>query len=277
MGVTENRDSGEGHEAFASCRQALHRKNLLLVLVLILLLPSLIVIVCVAFPGSSVLEACAYALVAWACVCCAVLARERELATSEDAKLQEELLRAQESMDAQVESLCQKKIEFQTGEQQRRKELEDLREAVLHLGSWLEDVHDGIISIDESGIVQTFNPGAEKIFHCTEQQVIGRNISMLMPEDVGKEHDFHLLRYMRTGEERILGKTIEVRAQRRSGQTFPLELQVRELELPSKRVFTAVVRDISYKKMRESELQVRESHLAAILDAAPDAIVSYDR
>lgn len=122
----------------------------------------------------------------------------------------------------------------------------------------LEAAVDGIISIDEYGIVQTINRAAEQLFGYTAAELVGRNVSHLMPSPYREEHDAYLNRYLRTGERRIIGIGREVLGQRRDGSTFPMELAVAEARVGEKRIFMGIVRDISQRRKAEEEIQ--ESH-----------------
>ncbi|WP_148591937.1 PAS domain-containing hybrid sensor histidine kinase/response regulator [Aquisphaera giovannonii] len=130
------------------------------------------------------------------------------------------------------------------------------------LRSVLDNVVDGIITIDEMGIVQSFNPAAEKIFGYWAAEVLGRNVSMLMPEPHRSEHDGYIENFRRTGRARIIGIGREVTGRRNDGSTFPMELAVGEFRLNGRRFFTGIVRDITERKRLEHEVRRRVSELA---------------
>ena len=114
---------------------------------------------------------------------------------------------------------------------------------------------DGVIIIDPRGIVEDFNPACEKLFGYPAQEVIGRNVSMLMPSPYKQEHDGYLARYRTTGERRIIGIGREVEGRRRDGSTFPLELSVGETRQGDQRTFVGIIRDITARKAAERALQ----------------------
>lgn len=124
-----------------------------------------------------------------------------------------------------------------------------------YLKAVLDNVLDGIISIDEACIVRTFNPAAERIFGYTAGEVIGQNVKMLMPEPYGRRHDRYVGNYLRTGRARIIGIGREVRGRRKSGQEFPMDLAVSEMQVAGRRQFIGIVRDISDRKHAEDELR----------------------
>lgn len=113
---------------------------------------------------------------------------------------------------------------------------------------------DGIITIDSSGIVETINPSALSIFGYRAEEVIGRNISMLMPEPDHSRHDTYLEDYQRTGERKIIGKGREVRGLRKDGSTFPFRLAVSEVKLENRTLFAGFVHDLSKEKAAEEQL-----------------------
>src|SRR5262249_36582027 len=143
----------------------------------------------------------------------------------------------------------------------------------------LQTAVDGIITIDEWGIVASFNPGAERLFGYTAGEVIGQNISILMPSPYQEEHDGYLARYRQTGEPHIIGIGREVRARRRDGTTFPVRLAVSEMHLDGHRMFTGIVHDLSARVQAEEalrqardELEVRVRERTAELEEANEEV-----
>ena len=123
----------------------------------------------------------------------------------------------------------------------------------------IQNAMDGIITISESGEIQAFNPAAEKIFGYAQQEVLGRNVKMLMPEPARSEHDEYIGRYIRTGQAHILGVPgREVTAVRKNGELFPMELSASEMVLRGERYFVGIVRDITERKQAEQKIM----HLA---------------
>ena len=131
-----------------------------------------------------------------------------------------------------------------------------LRESEVRLHGVMDNVVDGIITIDEQGIIDTFNPGVERMFGYPAGEVQGKNVKILMPEPDRSQHDGYLADYKRTGHGKIIGiGAREVMGMRKDGSTFPIELLVSVMETGGKRYFIGVARDISLRKDTEAQLQ----------------------
>jgi two-component system sensor kinase FixL len=133
------------------------------------------------------------------------------------------------------------------------------REALLR--AILETSPDGLITIEENGVIQSFNPAAERMFGYDAAEVIGRNVSCLMPSPYREEHDAYLARFLRTGEKRIIGIGREVLGQRKDGGIFPMELAVGEVRAEGHRLFAGFVRDVSARQRAEQRVQELQSEL----------------
>lgn len=142
---------------------------------------------------------------------------------------------------------------------------DELRRAEERIRSVVNNVIDGIITIDERGMVQSFNPAAERLFGYSASEVTGQNVKMLMPEPYHNEHDTYLSNYLVTGKARIIGIGREVVGLRKNDSTFPMELAVGEFSLGGRRHFTGIVRDISERKQAEAELRERAADVAVAL------------
>ena len=138
----------------------------------------------------------------------------------------------------------------------------------------LDAAVDGMVMIGTDGHIRAFSRSAEQIFGYTAAEVIGRNVSMLMPEPHRSRHDTYLRHYMETGEARIIGMGREVEGLRKDGTTFPMDLAVGESVVDGERVFTGIVRDIAARKQTEERLRYSETKNRAILEAAVDGIIT---
>jgi two-component system, LuxR family, sensor kinase FixL len=115
--------------------------------------------------------------------------------------------------------------------------------ALLH--SVIDTAPDAIITIEEDGQIRSFSPASERLFGYLSEDVIGRNVTLLMPEPYRTEHGGYLERYLTTGEKRIIGIGRTVIARHKSGRTFPIELAVGEVKSGESHIFTGFIRDIS--------------------------------
>jgi PAS domain S-box len=135
---------------------------------------------------------------------------------------------------------------------------------------------DGVITIDENGKIERFNPAAERLFGYDASEVVGRNVRMLMPEPYRSQHGRYLANYRNTGEARIIGIGREVEGLRKDGSTFAMDLAVGESRSGGRRLFAGIVRDITARKQREQELRDSETKTRAILNTAADGIITID-
>ncbi len=124
-----------------------------------------------------------------------------------------------------------------------------------HLRSILDTVPEAMIVIDEQGQVTSFSAAAAKLFGYGAEEVIGRNVRMLMPEPYRSEHDGYIGNYLRTGEARIIGYGRLVKGQTKDGEVFPMELAVGEARANGQRIFTGFVRDLTSRQKMEDELR----------------------
>jgi two-component system sensor kinase FixL len=143
----------------------------------------------------------------------------------------------------------------------------ELRGREAHLLSILATIPDAMVVIDERGVIQSFSAAAERQFGFAAEEVLGRNVNMLMPGPYAHEHDGYLAHYRDTGERRIIGMGRIVVGQRKDGTTFPMELAVGEVNLPGVRLFTGFIRDLTEAQDRErrlNELQAELIHVARV-------------
>ena len=118
----------------------------------------------------------------------------------------------------------------------------------------LQTAVEGIITIDDRGIVESMNPAAEKIFGYKPSEIIGKNVNLLMPSPHHEQHDTYLANYRKTGKAQIIGIGREVSGRRKDGTIFPMDLSVSEVQLADRRLFTGFVRDITERKRMEKEI-----------------------
>ena len=157
---------------------------------------------------------------------------------------------------------------------ERRTAEDALRLAEEKMRSVVNHVIDGIITIDERGAIQSFNPAAERIFGYAAAEVLGKNVSMLMPEPYHGEHDGYLANYHRTGQPKVIGIGREVEGRRSDGSTFPMDLAVSGFRLGEGRFYTGIVRDITERKQAEEALRASERRFRRLAETLPQLIWS---
>lgn len=133
---------------------------------------------------------------------------------------------------------------------------EAVRQAVLNEGLYravLATALDPVILINEAGMMLEANAATSRLFGYTNEQLIGNNVAMLMPEHYAEKHDSYIQRYLDTGEPRIIGTGREVEARRADGTIFPIHLSVSEVQGPESRMFTGMIHDLT-EQHRSAEL-----------------------
>jgi PAS domain S-box-containing protein len=144
------------------------------------------------------------------------------------------------------------------------------------LDAILDTTVDGVVVIDVKGTIEAFNRGAQDLFGYPEPEVMGRNVSILMPSPDHERHDRYLERFFETGEAKIIGVGREVTGRRRDGTEFPVHLAVREMRIAGERKFTGILHDLSKRASLEGALGASEARWKAIVDSAVDGIVVID-
>lgn len=135
-----------------------------------------------------------------------------------------------------------------------QKTQDDLRESQARLHAVIHNISQGIISINTRGIIENANPAVEAVFGYKPEELLGLNISILMPEPYRSEHDSYLANYMRTGKGSVIGRYREVIGLHKQGHEFPVELSVAEMELHDTKYFVGIIRDITERKAAEEKM-----------------------
>lgn len=152
-----------------------------------------------------------------------------------------------------------------------------LREERARLQSVIDTSADAVITIDEKGIVQSFSRVGERLFGYEADEVLGRNVNMLMPSPDRERHDGYLARYLQTGEKRIIGLGRQVEAQRKDGSIFPIHLMVGEVTAPGRRLFTGFIHDMSERVAAERAVASERNFVAAMLDTTEALVIVLDQ
>ncbi len=155
---------------------------------------------------------------------------------------------------------------------ERKRAEEALIESENRYRGIFDTVVDAIIIIDEMGIIAAANPAAEKLFGYRADELIGRNVNMLMPSPYHEQHDQYLENYRRTGIKKIIGIGREVVGLHKNGSTFPIRLGVSEMRIGERRIFTGQVHDITERKQAEARLRLQ----SGALEAAANSILITD-
>lgn len=145
----------------------------------------------------------------------------------------------------------------------------DMFHSDLRLKAVFEAALDGIITISDRGIIEMANPAAAHMFGYEHtDELIGRNISMLMPQPHAVQHDGYLQRYLETGQKHIIGIGREVPGLRKDGSVFPLRLSVSEIKIEGRSMFTGTVHDLTLAKKSALDLQQEKERAQQYLDIA---------
>ena len=152
----------------------------------------------------------------------------------------------------------------------RRQMTASLHDGLTWLRGIMNTVLDGIVTIDDTGCVLSFNAAAERMFGYEAEEVVGRGLSMLMPEPFRSEHDGCMRRFHDTGEARVIGLGREVKGLRKDGCVFPLELSVTRMNQGGMTTYIGLVRDITERKRVEGALVQSEQRFRELAESAAD-------
>src|SRR5450631_1198559 len=153
---------------------------------------------------------------------------------------------------------------------------QEIKESMTRLKAVFDTVVDGLVTIDSRAVIQSFNPSAERIFGYKSEEVVGQNVKVLMPEPYHGEHDSYVSTYLRTGKAKIIGIGREVRAKRKDGSIFPMELGISAFNTGGETAFVGIIRDITERKRAEEVLQEAATRLRTVADTAVDGLILID-
>ena len=183
----------------------------------------------------------------------------------QEARLRSEQKRVASELDLRV---AQRTTELAAANEELRKEIADRKHAEEDLRSSeekhrviVEAAHDAVVSMDEKGAILLANPATRRIFGYDPVEIVGKPMTMLMPEMMRKLHENGFKRYLATGKRHLNWQGVEVTAQRKDGQEFPVEVSFGELTSDGHKVFTGFIRDISERKQAEDQLRASERNL----------------
>ena len=183
----------------------------------------------------------------------------------QEARLLSEQKRVASELDRRV---AQRTTELAAANEELRKEIADRKHAEEDLRSSeekhrviVEAANDAVVSMDERGAILLANPATRRIFGYDPVEIVGKPMTMLMPEMMRKLHENGFKRYLATGKRHLNWQGVEVTAQRKDGQEFPVEVSFGELTSNGHKVFTGFIRDISERKQAEDRLRASERNL----------------
>ncbi len=139
----------------------------------------------------------------------------------------------------------------------------------------VDTVVDGIVIIDTEGSIEFFNQAALKMFGYARNEVLGRNVSILMGATEAAEHDTYLHNYLTTGVKKIIGIGRELKARRKDGSLFDIALAISEVNLQNNRCFTGIIRDISTEVEAREEIRRQNERVRVIFEHAPLGVLAH--
>jgi PAS domain S-box-containing protein len=151
-----------------------------------------------------------------------------------------------------------------------------LNESVARIEAILNNAVEAFITIDGEGIIDSFNPMAEKIFGYSAEEIIGKNVNLLMPSPHHEDHNKYIQNYLTTGNSKIIGIGREVIGINKAGKGIPLELSVSEVNIKGKTLFTGIIRDITERKLAEDALIKSEEKYRSIFESISDVYAEID-
>jgi PAS domain S-box-containing protein len=172
-----------------------------------------------------------------------------------------ELVEANSQLTAEIEARVKVESAFRRTLEAANQAQTALMESEMHLRSVLDTSPDAMIVIDGKARIQSFSVTAECLFGYSRPEVIGRNISMLMPSPYREQHDEYLALYCATGEKRVISRGRIVVGLRKDGSTFPMELTVGETVSGNNRWFTGFARDLTEREDTRQRMQSMQAEL----------------
>lgn len=158
-----------------------------------------------------------------------------------------------------------------------RSDKETVVEQAVRLRAVLDAAVDGIVTIDDRGIIESVNSATTKLFGYDAEEMVGQNVSILMPLPFRGEHNQYLENYRQSGTPKIIGIGREVEGRRKDGSTFPMDLSVGEVNLADRRLFTGIIRDLTAQKTIQEELKKRDQQVQFMIENLPAGAVYVDR
>lgn len=157
-----------------------------------------------------------------------------------------------------------------------RRQLSELEGAETHIRSVIENIRDGMITVDEAGVTRSMNPAAEKMFGCRDNEMVGSNFTRLVPKRFEGEHDTKPVVCSWTEIMRRTGTSTLALGRTRKHVTFPVEISLSEMVVDQQRLYVAMVRDVTERKRFERQIDAEKESLAVTLRAIGDGVITAD-
>ncbi len=181
---------------------------------------------------------------------------------SAESKLQD----AHDNLESEID---ERTAELQSEISQRKRTAEDLRASETRIRAIIDNTAEGIVTINDRGLIETFNPAAEDMFGYSAPEVMGQNIAMLMEEGERAQHDSYLEKSELVAS-RVLNQSRDLYAQRKNGEIFPIEINLSNMELKGARHFIGIMRDISERKRSADRIKESEAKFRQIFQMSPE-------
>src|SRR5208337_1671738 len=159
---------------------------------------------------------------------------------------------------------------------ERKRTEASLEESQARMAAIVKTAVNAIITIDDQGMVWSFNPAAEKIFGYSSEEIVGKNVSLLMPSPHREQHAHHVAKFKSTGQSHVLGVQRELQALRKDGTSFPLEIGVSEIHVHGIQMFVGILRDVSERKLAQEALRLSEQRYRRIVETAREGVWVHD-
>ena len=157
-----------------------------------------------------------------------------------------------------------------------RRQLAKLEGVEVRINSIIENILDGMITVDENGVICSMNPAAEKMFGCINNEMVGHNFTKLVPKSFGPEPELKQVPIAWADLARSKGSTTMAVGRTRRHATFPIEISLSEMVVDDKKLYVAMVRDVTERKRFEQQIDKEKESLAVTLRSIGDGVITTD-
>lgn len=168
-------------------------------------------------------------------------------------------LKTREQLVVEINDIRRLNQELREAQAALNSAIQSLKDSEERFRSVAQSAVDAIVSIDTSDHIVFWNQGAEKIFGYSESEVLGKSVTIIIPDQYKEGHSKGIKNYLNTGGPALIGRTVELEGLKKTGETFPIELSLSTWKTRDGRFFSGIIRDISDRKEVEKELEKRTS------------------